>query len=371
MKTLKVLVVDDSAVVRLTLAAVLGQEGGFSVTTAEDALTAQGKIARERPDVILLDLEMPWMNGLTFLRFLMETNPIPVVICSGLTVGGAETAMRALEEGAVSIVVKPKIAVRDFLHESAVMLIDAVRSAAVAKLPRDQDRLSVVRMPPLSNNLDAEMVLPSRPGPRLPARTDGVIAIGASAGGTEALRELLSQFPADAPGTLVVQHMPETFTAAFAARLDRHCAVQVKEAEEGDAVVPGRVLIAPGNKHLMLRWNGRQFEAGVTEGPLVCRHRPSVDVLLRSVAQTAGARSAGALLTGMGSDGAQGLLEMREAGARTMAQDEATCVVFGMPREAIARGAAQEVLPLGRIAAALLDAVPTRSAGAHETRSGQ
>jgi two-component system, chemotaxis family, protein-glutamate methylesterase/glutaminase len=350
-----VLVIDDSAVVRQTIAAMLGQVEGIKVQTAADPLIALGNIARERPDVIVLDLEIPRVNGLTFLRSLMATDPIPVVICSGLAAGFAQDALRALDEGAVSIVIKPKLAGRNFPPESAMQLVDAVRSAAASRMPRE---------------LDSGVQVPQPQGWRLPARTDRVIAIGASAGGTEALREVLGQFPADAPGTLVVQHMPETFTAAFAARLDQLCAVEVKEAEDGDAVVSGRVLIAPGNKHLRLRRRGGRFEAEVADGPLVARHRPSADVLFRSVAQTAGARAAAALLTGMGDDGAQGLLELRRAGAFTVAQDEASCMIFGMPREAIARGAAQEVQPLGRIAAALLTAVQNKKAAGSRVSGG-
>ena len=350
---LSVLVVDDSAVVRQTLAAILGQEPGVSVTVAADPLIARGKIARERPDVIVLDLEMPRMDGLTFLRVLMAEDPIPVVVCSGLTVAGAEHAMRALEEGAISIVTKPKIAVREFLYESAVTLVDAVRSAAAAKLP--PRRAEPAPPPTVKAKLTAEAMLPRRAG-RPPAGSDSLIAIGASAGGTEALREVLQSFPEDAPPALVVQHMPEAFTTAFAARLDALCAVEVREAADGDLVVAGRVLLAPGNRHMMLRRSSGRYSVEVADGPLVSRHRPSVDVLFRSVAQAAGSRAVGAILTGMGDDGAQGLLEMRRAGAPTVAQDEATCIVFGMPKEAIACGAVQEVVPLGRIAATVLSA---------------
>ncbi len=353
---LSVLVVDDSAVVRQTLAAILGQEPGVSVTVAADPLIARGKIARERPDVIVLDLEMPRMDGLTFLRVLMAEDPIPVVVCSGLTVAGAEHAMRALEEGAISIVTKPKIAVREFLYESAVTLVDAVRSAAAAKLPPRRGG-SAPPAPPRTVNpkLTADAMLPRRAG-RPPVGAQSLIAIGASAGGTEALREVLQSFPEDAPPALVVQHMPEAFTTAFAARLDALCAVEVREAADGDLVVAGRVLLAPGNRHMMLRRSSGRYAVEVADGPLVSRHRPSVDVLFRSVAQAAGSRAVGAILTGMGDDGAQGLLEMRQAGARTIAQDEATCIVFGMPKEAIARGAVHEVVPLDRIGATVLSA---------------
>jgi two-component system, chemotaxis family, protein-glutamate methylesterase/glutaminase len=352
-KTLKVLVVDDSAVVRQTLTAILEHEPGTIVTVAADPLIAQAKIAKDRPDVIVLDLEMPRMDGLTFLRELMRTDPIPVVICSGLTVAGAEHAMRAVEEGAVSIVTKPKIAVREFLYESAVTLVDAVHSAAQARLSVRAPKRPAAAPPP-PGRLTADAVLPRASATRIAERGDRVIAIGASAGGTEALRVVLQAFPADAPGTVVVQHMPEVFTRAFADRLDTLCTAEIKEAADGDEVRPGRVLIAPGDRHTMLRRSGSGYVVAVTDGPLVSRHRPSVDVLFRSVAQVAGRQASGALLTGMGDDGAQGLLEMREAGALTMAQDEATCVVFGMPREAIKRGAARHVLPLDQIAASLL-----------------
>ena len=352
-RRLNVLVVDDSAVVRQTLMAILSQEPGLSVAVAADPLIAQAKIARERPDVIVLDLEMPRMDGLTFLRAQMASDPIPVVVCSGLTVNGAECAMRALEEGAVSIVTKPRIAVREFLYESAVTLVDAVRAAAVAKLPAPRARggrggpAPAVRRPAAA------------PLARAAGSAAGVIALGASAGGTEALRQVLEAFPPDAPGTVVVQHMPETFTATFAARLDTLCAVQVQEAVDGDAVVPGRVLIAPGNRHMRLRRRGAGYAVEVADGPLVSRHRPSVDVLFHSVAAAAGRHAVGAILTGMGDDGAEGLLAMREAGAHTVAQDEATCVVFGMPREAIALGAVQRVVPLGGVAAVVLAARPS------------
>jgi len=353
-RRLNVLVVDDSAVVRQTLSAILGQESDFSVSAAADPIIAQGKMARERPDVIVLDLEMPRMDGLTFLRGLMATDPIPVVVCSGLTVAGAEHAMRALEEGAVSIVTKPKIAVREFLYESAVTLVDAVRSAAAARLTLRRGRgptaIAQVRKPSTSN------VRPERGA----AEGTDVIAIGASAGGTDALRAVLQSFPADAPGTLIVQHMPETFTTAFAARLNSLCAAEVTEARDGDPVLAGRVLVAPGNRHLTLRRDGGRYVAQVTDGPLVSRHRPSVDMLFRSVASVAGPRAVGAILTGMGIDGAEGLLEMKRAGAHTIAQDEATCVVFGMPREAIARGAVHVVSPLGSMAAAILSARPAK-----------
>lgn len=339
-RRLKVLVVDDSAVVRQTLTAILEQEPEIGVTVAADPLIAHHKIARERPDVIVLDLEMPRMNGLTFLRALMARDSIPVVVCSALTGGGAAHAIRAMEEGAVSIVSKPSIAVREFLYESALQLIDAVRAAAASR-PRPP-----ALAPTAAPKLNADVILPRPRRTRVQGGAEAMIAIGASAGGTEALRVLLQAFPEDCPGTVIVQHMPESFTAAFAARLDTLCAARVSEAVDGDVVEIGRVLVAPGNRHLMLRRRGANYTVALSDGPLVSRHRPSVDVLFRSVASSAGARAVGVIMTGMGDDGADGLLEMRQAGARTFAQDEASSVVFGMPKEAIARGAVERILPL-------------------------
>ena len=304
--------------------------------------------------MILLDLEMPRMDGLTFLRKIMAEDPIPVVVCSGLAGPGTEAGLRALEEGAVEIVTKPKLGVKAFLEESAMMLVDAVRAAARAR-PR--------RPPPRSTSPPPgrDAVSPAAERAALRLTTDKVVAIGASTGGTEALRELLEALPPDAPGVVIVQHMPEVFTRAFADRLARTCRVEVKEAADGDRVLEGRALIAPGNRHLRLLRSGAHYTVEVADGPLVCRHRPSVDVLFRSVAQAAGPNAVGVILTGMGNDGAQGLLEMRRCGAATLAQDEATCVVFGMPKEAIAAGAADEVLPLPRIATAMLERAARKS----------
>jgi two-component system chemotaxis response regulator CheB len=346
-RTLSVLVVDDSAVVRQAATAILSQDPSIVVTVAADPYIALDKMGRSRPDVILLDLEMPRMDGLTFLRRIMAEDPIPVVVCSGLAARGTEAAMRALEEGAVEVIAKPQLGVRDFLHESAEALIDTLRAAAEARVRR---RAPVTAPAPRHN---ADVVLPRRAAVAHPP-ADVVVAMGASTGGTEALRVVLEALPETAPGILIVQHMPERFTAAFAERLDRSCRIEVKEAAAGDRVLRGRALIAPGNRHLILRRQGLDYVVDVTDGPAVNRHRPSVDVLFRSVAQAAGAHAIGVLLTGMGDDGAAGLLEMRHAGADTIAQDERTCVVFGMPKEAIARGAASEIVPLPGIAAAAL-----------------
>jgi two-component system chemotaxis response regulator CheB len=347
------MVVDDSAVAREVMSRVLARE--FTVTTASDPIIAMDKIGHARPDVILLDLEMPRMHGLTFLRLIRQESNIPVVVCSSLAGRGTDMALRALEQGAVDVVAKPQVGVREFLLDAEILLVETIRGAA-------QSRGRETRI--AGKTLTFPVVPPSPPlppapppeRPRIPARAtiDSLIALGASTGGTEALRLILERLPPDAPPVVVVQHMPEHFTAAFARRLDECCQISVKEAAQGDDLRPGRVLIAPGNRHLVVRRQGRHYFVELSDGPLVSRHRPSVDVLFRSVAAAAGPNAVGALLTGMGDDGADGLLEMKQAGARTIAQDEATSVVFGMPKEAIARKAAEQVAPLGRIPYLLL-----------------
>lgn len=355
-RVLSVLVVDDSAVVRQAVTAVLSQDPGLVVTVAADPYIALDKMGRSRPDVILLDLEMPRMDGLTFLRKIMSEDPIPVVVCSGLATKGTEAAIRALEEGAVEVLAKPQLGVREFVHDSAATLIETIRAAAEVRVRRRAPAPTTIP------RHSADIVLAPRP-PLIPAprsRADVVVAIGASTGGTEALRALLQELPEDSPPLLIVQHMPERFTAAFARRLDECSKIEVKEAETGDRVCRSRALIAPGNRHLVLRRRDAHYVVELVDGPPVCRHRPSVDVLFRSVAQAAGASAVGVILTGMGDDGAEGLREMRQAGATTIAQDERTSVVFGMPGEAIRRGAAAEVLPLSEIAPALLRATQDR-----------
>jgi len=348
MKPIRVLVVDDSPLVRETLSQVLTSDPEIEImATASDPFVAADRIQQEIPDVILLDVEMPRMDGITFLRKIMEQRPIPVVMCSSLTEEGAETTLRALEYGAVDIITKPRLGTQEFLRESRETLCEVVKAAGRARMRR---------VLPVEPALTADAVL-ARPGSHAMAcTTDKVALIGASTGGTEALRIVLESMPADAPGLLIVQHMPEQFTAAFAQRLDQLCSITVKEAQNGDAVLRGRALLAPGNRHLLLKRNGARYYVEVRDGPRVCRHRPSVDVLFRSGARYAGRNAVGVLMTGMGNDGAQGLQELRQAGAETIAQDEATCVVFGMPQEAIMLGAARRVVPLPAIGGAILGA---------------
>lgn len=358
-RKVRVLIVDDSATVRQTLAKVLGDDPEIEVIgVASDPFVAARRIAEEAPDVITLDVEMPRMDGITFLRKLMAQHPIPVVMCSSLTEAGSETLLQALEAGAVDVILKPKVGVADHLADSRVRICEAVKGAAQARVRPGRAPGAVragIREP--EKKLTADAMLPP-PGPaRAMARTtETVICIGASTGGTESLREVLEALPAAAPGIVIVQHMPEKFTAAFARRLNGLCEVEVKEAEDGDTVLRGRVLIAPGNFHTLLERSGARYHVSVRTGPLVSRHRPSVDVLFRSAARSAGSNAVGVIMTGMGDDGARGLDEMRQAGAYTLAQDEQTSVVFGMPKEAIARGAACKVVPLGAIAREMLRA---------------
>jgi two-component system chemotaxis response regulator CheB len=345
---IRVLVVDDSAVVRQNLEEIINKDPLLYVMgTASDPYIAAGKIKREVPDVITLDVEMPRMDGITFLKKIMSQHPLPVVIISSLTEKGTRTGIKALEYGAVDIITKPRMDSRKFIHESSIRICDAIKAAAVSKLKR---RAVPSPMHHVEPKLSADAIIPHQAGKSMIETTDMVVAVGASTGGTEAIAQLLRSLPVDSPGVVVVQHMPEQFTRSFAERLDESCAVTVKEATNGDSVITGHVLIAPGNYHTLLKRSGARYYIEVREGPMVNRHRPSVDVLFRSVARYAGRNAAGILLTGMGSDGARGLLEMKEAGAYTIAQDEKTSVVFGMPKEAIEMGAVDKVLPLPKIA---------------------
>ncbi len=353
-RTVRVLVIDDSASVRQTLTDILSSDPAITViATASDPFVAARRIQHEVPDVITLDVEMPRMDGITFLRKLMAQRPIPVVMCSTLTEDGSATLIQALEAGAVDVILKPRVDTKQFLHESSVRICDAVKAAAHAdlrRMPRGGGRGFADRRPPAKKLTADAMLPPSLVRGAMARTTDTVVCIGASTGGTESLRVVLEALPADCPGIVIVQHMPEKFTAAFARRLDGLCQVEVKEAADGDSVLRGRVLIAPGNRHTLLQRSGARYYVAVKDGPLVSRHRPSVDVLFRSAAQSAGANATGIIMTGMGDDGARGLHEMKTAGALTSAQDEATSVVFGMPREAIELGAADKVLPLELLA---------------------
>jgi two-component system chemotaxis response regulator CheB len=339
---IEVLVVDDSALVRQTLKELLERTGEFSVTLAADPFIAERRIALRRPQVIVLDIEMPGMDGLTFLTRLMATDPIPVVICSARAGEDAAVAIEALARGAIDVLPKPRLSVKDVLSETATLLVDTVRAAAGSRL-----RGPAARSPRSPVTEVAKGIASS-----------SVVAIGASTGGTEALAAILGVLPRESPAVLLVQHMPEGFTRAFAGRLDGLSAMHVKEAEDGDPLRPGVALLAPGNRHMSVVRSGASFVVRLDSGAPVNRHRPSVDVLFRSVAETYGPRSVGVLLTGMGRDGASGLLDMRNRGAQTIAQDESTSIVFGMPKEAIVLGAATRILPLGSVGPGILDLLP-------------
>lgn len=348
---IKVLVVDDSPVVRLTMSEVLGTDPEIEVIgAAADPYQAVAIMREHAPDVITLDIEMPRMDGLTFLQKIMAQHPIPVVICSSHTTEGSDVTVRALDYGAVDIITKPRVATEVFLAESRILLCDAIKAAARIR----PDRLA--RRAGARPKLTADAILAkARPGARL-AATEKVILIGASTGGTEAVGVVLEALPAESPGIVVVQHMPEGFTRSFAANLDTFCRLKVKEAADGDPIIPGQALIAPGGKHTLIKRAGTQYIVEVRDGPLVSRHRPSVDVLFRSAARYAGRNAIGIILTGMGDDGALGMKEMHEAGAYTIAQDEQSCVVFGMPKEALRLGGVDHVIALEQIAAVTLRA---------------
>lgn len=347
MQKVKVLIVDDSALVRQSLLEIFSTDPEIEVVaTASDPYAAVNKIKEVVPDVITLDIEMPKMDGLTFLKKLMAQHPLPVIIISTLTQNGTESALHALECGAIDVVAKPKIDTREQLKKTTEELCNKVKAAARVRLKKKVFNHAETVAPKLS----ADVILSKSRSHSMLQTTDIVVAIGASTGGTEALRELLTGMPIDCPGIVIVQHMPEMFTNQFAKRLNDMCAINVKEAANGDSILRGTALIAPGNKHLLLRRSGARYLVEITDGPLVNRHKPSVDVLFRSVARFAGKNAIGIILTGMGDDGAKGLLEMKDEGAYTIAQDEKSCVVFGMPREAIKLNAADKIMPLSQIA---------------------
>jgi two-component system chemotaxis response regulator CheB len=348
---IKVFIIDDSALIRQLLTEILNADPQIKVIgSAADPFIAAKKLTTEAPDVITLDIEMPRMDGITFLGKLMSQHPIPVVVISSLTGKGSETAIKALELGAVEVMQKPDFHHKQSLGEEKLRLIDRIKAARLSKVARKVQ----VKPLPVMQKLSADAVLAPVQGKSLIRTTEKVIAVGASTGGTEALRTFLMDLPADAPGVLIVQHMPEMFTKSFAKRLNELCTISIKEAENGDSVLRGRALIAPGNKHMLLKRSGARYYVELANGPLVNRHRPSVDVLFRSTAQYAGKNSVGIIMTGMGDDGAKGLLEMKQAGAHTIAQDEKSCVVFGMPKEAIKLKAVDKVLPLEMIATHIL-----------------
>ncbi|MDF0606172.1 chemotaxis response regulator protein-glutamate methylesterase [Neisseriaceae bacterium TC5R-5] len=357
--TIKVLIVDDSAVVRQVLSEVFTKATGIDVMdVATDPIMAMDKMKQQWPDVIVLDIEMPRMDGITFLKQLMASRPTPVVICSSLTQKGTDISIQAMAAGAVEVIAKPQSGVKGFLEDSANMLIQAVRSAAAA-------RMSKMRVMPSASSptiagplearpkLSADAILAPPTGSNMFATTERIIALGTSTGGTQALEVILTALPATCPGLAIVQHMPEKFTRSFAERLNSLSKIEVKEASNGDRIIPGRALIAPGGKHMMIKRSGAFYQVEVVDGPLVSRHKPSVDVLFRSAAKFAGKNALGIIMTGMGDDGAKGLKEMHDSGAKTIAQDEESCVVFGMPKEAIRLGAADEILALEQIAKAI------------------
>ena len=352
MKKITVLVIDDSALVRQTLCDILNSDPGIEVIgSAADPILAAERLRTVVPDVITLDVEMPRMDGLTFLQKLMSQHPIPVVMCSSLTERGNETALKALEYGAVDIITKPKMGTKQFIEESRVRICDAVKGAAAARLGPLR---AMHTMKEISPKYSADVIMEKPNTKAMIQTTEKVVVIGASTGGTEALRVFLEMLPEDTPGIVIVQHMPENFTAAFSKRLDSICRVTVKEAQDNDTVVRGRALIAPGNHHVLLKRSGARYYVEIKDGPLVSRHRPSVDVLFRSAARYAGKNAVGVIMTGMGDDGAHGMKEMHDAGAVTIAQDEATCVVYGMPHEAVKLGGVNKIMPLQNIAGEVL-----------------
>ena len=344
----KVMIVDDSALVRQVITQAISRDPSIEViATAQDPIFALEKLKNQWPDVIVLDIEMPRMDGLTFLKKIMAEHPTPVIICSSLAEKGAQVTMEALASGAVSVITKPKIDLKAFLQDSANDIVANIKAAARANMKAVRQIASTAAPLIHRPKLSADAMLPgTHTGARMYGTTDKLIAIGTSTGGTQALEAVLTKLPGTTTGIVIVQHMPERFTALFAERLNTLCQIEVREGKDGDRVRPGLALIAPGGKHMLLKRSGAQYYVEVRDGPLVNRHKPSVDVLFRSVAQVAGKNALGIIMTGMGDDGARGLKEMRDNGAQTIAEDESSCVVFGMPKEAIKLGAAEKVVPL-------------------------
>jgi two-component system chemotaxis response regulator CheB len=357
---IKVIVVDDSAVVRQVVTAMLGDDPEIEVIAAvADPILAIARMNAQWPDVVVLDVEMPRMDGITFLKKIMTERPTPVVICSTLAESGAKTSIEALSAGAVAIITKPKVGLKQFLVDASEDLVSTVKAAAKANVRRLQSAAPL----PVREKNTADVIMPAADKhSAMIQTTERVVALGTSTGGTQALEVVLTSLPRVTPGIVVVQHMPEKFTGEFAKRLNSICQIEVKEAQNNDRVVPGRALIAPGGKHMLLRRTGAQYYVEVMDGPLVNRHRPSVDVLFRSVAKCAGANALGVIMTGMGDDGAAGLLEMRQAGARTVAQDEDSCVVYGMPKEAVKRGGVEKTVTLTAIGREIMTQLAVHSA---------
>jgi two-component system, chemotaxis family, protein-glutamate methylesterase/glutaminase len=349
MRKIKVMIIDDSAFVRQTLSGILNSDPGLEVIAiAADPIYAANKIPKNPPDVITLDLEMPRMNGLTFLRKLMSDFPIPVVVISSLTGQGGEMAMKALEYGAIDVVTKPKLITKEFFEESSIIICDAVKAASQAKFKLKKTLRPVHVVQP---KLSADEILDlTQSVVAIKNTTDKIVVVGASTGGTTAIEQFLKEMPPDCPGIVIVQHMPELFTKSFADRLNKICNIAVKEGVQGEIITPGKAIIAPGNRHMLIMKSGAKYSIDINDGPLVNRHRPSVDVLFRSAANCAGQNAIGIIMTGMGDDGAKGLLEMKNAGAYTIAQDEESCIVFGMPKVAIQLDAVSSVLPLSTMA---------------------
>ncbi len=362
MSKIKVLIIDDSALVRQMLTDILSNDRQIEVVgTAPDPLVARDKIKLLNPDVLTLDVEMPKMDGVTFLERLMKLRPMPVVMVSTLTEHGAEVTLQALELGAVDYVAKPKIDLAHSLNDYADELISKVKMAATARV-KQYDRSSSASVANVAPKFSADAVISKSSASRSFKTTDKIVAIGASTGGTEAIKDVLLGFPADFPGVVIAQHIPEAFSGPFARRMNNNCAMTVFEAEDGQQVLPGHVYIAPGHSHLLIERDGARYVCRLSDGPAVNRHKPSVDVLFRSVAQNVGPNAIGVILTGMGDDGARGLKEIRDTGAHTIAQDENSSVVWGMPGEAVKHDAVDEILSLGRISKRLKDLVELVSA---------
>ncbi|MFV2057146.1 MAG: chemotaxis response regulator protein-glutamate methylesterase [Thiohalomonadales bacterium] len=354
MEKIKVMVVDDSAVIRQVMTKIIKSDPTLELFAAvADPLFAMVRVEKNRPDVIVLDVEMPRMDGITYLKKIMSEDPIPVVICSTLTADKSDTAMQAMAAGAIGFIHKPKMSVKGYLEEESMMVIDTIKGAAKANLRKIKLPPTKIKIPALK--LTADTVIPSETHRHsMVETTQKIIAMGTSTGGTQALEYVLTALPRTSPGIIVVQHMPEKFTAQFARRLNDISAVTITEAKNGDRVLPGHVFIAPGGKHMLLKRVGAQYCIEIKDGPLVSRHRPSVDVLFRSVAQAAGKNALGIIMTGMGDDGALGMKEMHDAGSKTLAQDEKTCVVYGMPKEAVKHGGVDDSLPLQDIAGEII-----------------